>query len=660
MPKYFFLFFVYLTAGIVPAFSQTLTVDDFLAEPDMLSARISPNGKLIASIWNFDAQRAVIIYDIENAKVVSKFGDTVVRPYDVSWANDNRILVKLLVPYNTEKVRRKSESDDDFDINDYFMFGRVVSTKLDGEDAVALMNDERSMKRNVNLASITHFLPKDPDHILMSAYRRERLTLFRVNVNTGESEKIVSGGRFTVAYINDSDGNLLFKYDFKPIAKTIEIFKLNELEEWDSIDVIYFDEDDEDKNKIELKDLVGIKNNQLVYRKLNEDTGFHELIIVKEDTKEVLVSVPKTDIVSVITKGIDNEVIGYTTLTDVYRSHYFDEKRQSVYKKASTYFEGENFAFSSISSNQTNAIIRSWGSNNPVTYFIYDLRNDKLKKFKYIYSTLPPEKLAAGFKIQYPTRDKKIITAYFYAPPSFDGIKKLPLVLMPHGGPQTRNSLNYSDFTQFVATRGYIVLKPNFRGSSGYGKEFERAGYKEWGGKMQEDLEDAVIFLVSEGLVDPDLVCIVGSSYGGYAALMGAVKTPDMFKCVASINGVTHLPEQVEYDLDKYDSEKLQTFIKDSIGDPNIDSKMLAERSPALLAKNIKAKVLLIHGDKDRVVPYEQAEIMEEALEAHDKEFTFITLEDTGHSALYYEDDVRVIYNAVEQFLTESLQSKEE
>lgn len=658
--KFSILFIVLFPIIHFTVYGQQLTVDDFLAAPDMLTAKVSPNGKFVASIWNFEDQRSVVIFDIENAKVVSRFGDNVIRPYDVSWANDNRILVKLLVPYNTKKVRRESESKDDFDIDDYFMFGRIISADLNGEGAIALLNDEGSVKRNVNSARITHSLPDDPEHILMSAYRRERLTLFKVNVSSGESEKIVSGGRFTVAYVNDKAGNLFFKYDYKPVAKTIEIFKYNGQEEWSTVDVIYFDEDDEDKNKVEFKDLVGIKDGQLVYRKLNENSGFHELILLKDDQKEVFISLPKTDIVSVIRQGMDNEVIGYTTLTDIYRSYYFDESRQAVYEKASEYFKGENFSFSSISTDQTHAIVKSWGANNPVTYFTYDLVNDEIKKFNYAYSALPSEKLASGFKAQYLARDKMLINAYIYAPPSFDGSKALPLVVMPHGGPQSRNSLNYNDFTQFIATRGYLVIKPNFRGSTGYGKAFESAGYKEWGGKMQEDLEDAVAFLIKEGLVDASKVCIVGASYGGYAALMGAVKTPDMFQCVVSINGVTHLPEQVEFDLNKFESEELHTFIKESIGDPDADADMLKARSPALLAKNIKVPVLLIHGDKDEVVPYEQAEMMEKAMKKHNKTVEFITLEDAGHSIFYYDEDIRAVYGAVERFLAESLVTKKE
>lgn len=655
MHQAFVLLTLLLTSIFTTCFAQTLTVDDFIAEADILSAKVSPNGKYVASTMNIDNKRSVLIYEIENGKVISRFGDNVIRPYDVSWANDNKILVKLLVPYNTSKVRKDSESKDDFDIDDYFMFGRIISADLTGENTVALMNDERTVKRNVNLARITHFLPTDPDHILMSATRREKLTLYKVNVNTGESERLMIGGRFTYAFINDKNGDLLYRYDYRPIAKTIVIYKFDGKEDWNEIDVIYFDKDDGDKNKIDINDLAGIKDGQLVYRKLNEESGYHELILVNDDKKEVLVSLPEKDIVGVITKGINNEVIGYTTLGDVYRSHYFNEETQALYDKVSSNFKGQNFSFSSMAKNRTSAILKSWGTSNPVTYYIYDLVNSKLSKFKYGYPTLPKEKLATGFKVQYKARDNKVITAYLFAPPDFDGSKALPLVMLPHGGPQWRDSMNYSDFTQFISTRGYLVMKPNFRGSTGYGMAFQKAGYKEWGGKMQEDLEDAVTFLVKEGFADPKKVCMVGSSYGGYAALMGAVKTPGMFQCVASINGVSHLPDQIEYDLNKFDSEVLQTFIKKSIGHPVDDAKMLIARSPALQANKIKVPVLLIHGDKDKVVPYEQAQVMEEALEDLNKPVELITLEDTTHSAFRYEEDVIVIYEAIEKFLAEHL-----
>jgi dipeptidyl aminopeptidase/acylaminoacyl peptidase len=131
-----------------------------------------------------------------------------------------------------------------------------------------------------------------------------------------------------------------------------------------------------------------------------------------------------------------------------------------------------------------------------------------------------------------------------------------------------------------------------------------------------------------------------------------------MFQCAVSINGVTHLPEQVDFDLDKFESDELQTYIKESIGDPDKDQKMLRDRSPALQAAKINVPILLIHGDEDKIVPYEQAEIMYEALEKHNKQVEFITLEETGHNFLRYREDIREVFDALERFLAESLKEK--
>ncbi|GAA0854595.1 S9 family peptidase [Aliiglaciecola litoralis] len=635
--------------------ASKLTLQDFLAKPGMISASISPNGKYVATVWNIEDNRTVMVYDLDANKIITKFGDNIIRPFGVTWANDKRILVKLLVPYKTSQVRRDARSKDDFDIDDYFMFGRIVSTDISGEGLVELMNDERTAKRNVNLSRIPHYLPDDKDHILMSSKRRERLALFKVNVNDGESELVITGGKNTIDYLIDENGKVLYRYDYKRIAKVLEIFALSDGQEWELVEEFYFDEEDQEKNEIKLEDLVGLYNGKLVYRKMNEESGFHELITLDGETTEVLVSVPNRDVVGVITDGINSEVIGYRTLGDVYRSYYFDEKLQSRYTAAAKYFEGENFAFRSIDEKEQRAVVISSGSNNPFTYHTYDLVNDKMQTLNYPYTSLPMDKLAAGIKIQYPTRDKQILNGYILLPPEFDGSQAMPLVVMPHGGPHARDYLGYDKYAQFIATRGYIVMQPNFRGSTGYGKQFEEAGYKQWGGIMQEDLEDVVTFLVSEGLVDKKRVCIVGASYGGYAALMGAVKTPDMFRCAISISGVSHLPEQVEFDLDKYDSERFHNYIKDSIGDPEKDMPMLVAKSPALQADKINIPVLLIHGDDDDIVPLEQSEMMFDALDDRKKWVRMITLKETGHNTLYYKQDIEDVFTETEAFLSDFL-----
>src|SRR5690606_12942613 len=153
-----------------------------------------------------------------------------------------------------------------------------------------------------------------------------------------------------------------------------------------------------------------------------------------------------------------------------------------------------------------------------------------------------------------------------------------PLILMPHGGPEVRDVFMYDRDTQFLATRGYAVFRPNFRGSSGYGRAFAEAGYGEWGGRMQDDLTDAVAHLVSTGVADPERICIVGISYGGYAALAGAAFTPDLYRCAVSIAGISDLVEHARYVIREGDEEE-RDYIRRSIGDPRQDRDRLLARS---------------------------------------------------------------------------------
>ena len=203
--------------------------------------------------------------------------------------------------------------------------------------------------------------------------------------------------------------------------------------------------------------------------------------------------------------------------------------------------------------------------------------------------------------------------------------------MLPHSWPSDRDSLVYSDFIQFIATRGYIVITPNFRGSSGYGNVFEEAGHKEWGGVMQDDLEDAVRFLSGNNVIDKSRVCIVGEVYGGYAALMGLVKTPDLYQCAISISGMTHLPKAVNHLLKASDDALFEAEILKLVGDPKADGNLLKRRSPALQAHKVTKPVLLIHGKENYTVPYSQSKMMNRALKKQDKavksvSYTHLTL----------------------------------
>lgn len=637
----------------LPLFADRLSVEDFVAPPDFFGASVSPDGSMIAGIWTKDDGRFVMVYGIEDEVLVNGTGDKVVRPFNVSWANNKKLLIKLSVPILLESAKSAAE-DDDFDISDYRTVGRLVSYDIETGETIQLLADERGIKTNRNLTRVSHYLPEDPDHILMNASREGFYSQYKVNVNTGEGELVARAGKRTFGFINDEDGKLLYRLDYFRHSKYIKILRFISKNDWEEVERIYFDDEDQSKNKVDINGLVGRLDNSLVYRKLNEDTGFYELVRLVDGKFESFVSLSDRDVMGVIIRGIDSEVIGYRTLKDVYRSHYFDEKLDAQYQAMAREFSEQNFSIISQSSDKSVSIVLSSGVDNPASYYIAKNGQD-LELLKYAYPTLPSKGLATGVKIQYQTRDKLLIDAYIFLPKEFDGNDPMPLVVLPHGGPHARDSLFYDDFAQFIATRGYIVAKANFRGSTGYGKSFQEAGYKQWGQAMQDDLEDLVKTLLNERLVAPQRICIVGASYGGYAALMGPIKAPEMYACSVSINGVTHLPKQIEFVEDKLDDDLFEQYVAQRIGDPDTEIQMLNAHSPALISKQLNVPVLLIHGEEDDVVPFEQSKIMHTVLKRRDKPVQFVSVKDAGHNIFYYRGDMRTVFEHVESFLNEHL-----
>ena len=674
---------------------HALEVKDFIREADLRDLEVSPDGKHLAAVWNQGTTRFVTIQDLtkEGAPVVAKLGDNVRRPSYVQWGSNERLLITLLVPYNTARVESRAKKDEDFDIYDYAMAKRTIAIDVDGQNPVALLTDSALLRRNSNLSRVHHFLRDDPHHILMIAYKTNSPYLMKVNLLTGNSEVVTKGRRSTVRFISDEHGKLRYRLDYLRRAKAIVVYEFMGNEKWKRREKIYFD--DEEKNSIDIKDLVGTIDEKLVYLRRSDESGYLELVtrvvgpdddeVTKEkadgepeenqslegsvtDTESVdvegaetiIVSLDNKDVLGVLTSRYTDEVVGYRFENeDVIEHHYFGENTQSFYEKVKTKvreYTTSGFRIISVSSGRRYSIVKTNGADDPGMYFLFENDTETLSLYGFSHEHLTAANLATAAVATYATRDNVGIRSYILFPNDYDKTQKAPLIVMPHGGPQARDYAYFDYFAQFLATRGYIVMQPNFRGSTGYGKAFEEAGYKQWGGLMQQDIEDAAHYMIRKGYVDADNICIAGISYGGYAALMGVIKTPEVFKCAVAMSAVTDLPKMMKYDRRKFKEypDVMEKFYK-SVGHPVDDTAMLIANSPARLADKVGAPILLVAGTKDTVVPFSQAKLMRKALKKADKDFEFIKLKDTGHNPIYYTEDIEIVYKAVEEFLAEYL-----
>ena len=226
---------------------------------------------------------------------------------------------------------------------------------------------------------------------------------------------------------------------------------------------------------------------------------------------------------------------------------------------------------------------------------------------------------------------------------------------MPHGGPASHDTMDYDWMAEYFSNRGYVVIQPNFRGSTGFGRAFQDEGRGEWGGKMQRDLDDAVAQLDLMGLIDKGQVCIVGASYGGYAALVGASMTPDMYQCAVSVGGVSDLNRMLTTEKrDMGRNHWVVSYWEDIMAEGEARREKLKSISPITYAADVEIPVLLIHGDDDTVVPIRQSREMEKALKRAKKDVTFIKLKDGDHWLSFDRHRIETL-RAIDSFVAEHL-----
>lgn len=293
-------------------------------------------------------------------------------------------------------------------------------------------------------------------------------------------------------------------------------------------------------------------------------------------------------------------------------------------------------------------MFRVYSDIYPPEYYLLDLAR---KSMEYIASEFPElvkAKLAKMKKVVYRARDGLTIPAFLTLPAGSDE-KNLPVIIFPHGGPWAEDEWGFNNYVQFFANRGYAVLQPQFRGSTGHGLEHLEAGYGQWGMSIQDDITDGVKWLIKEGIADPKRIGIVGSSFGGYAAATGAAKTPDMFCCAVSINGVLDLKAYISSG-----QKMLFEGINRAVWNKYSDAE---ENSPYHLAENIKAPLLLIASEKDTVVPFEHSKKMYKRMLKLKKKVEFVELPGGEHWRTTNSNE-QIKLKAVEKFLAKYMRVK--
>lgn len=413
-------------------------------------------------------------------------------------------------------------------------------------------------------------------------------------------------------------------------------------------------------------DLPGLRENSVIPRAFSPDnrsvflTGVAEgeslnalyQLDLTNGTLERRYQHHEAEIEAVVTDLTETEVVGVRVHADKPEYHWLDEHHPAavLHRMLQQAFSGKAFWITSTTDDGRLALVFVYSDVNPGDYYLFDT---EAKKADYLYGArgwVDPRRMRPKEPIIVESRDGLRLHGYLTRPRDDDG--PYPLIVLPHGGPYgVRDRWEFDWEVQLLASRGYAVLQVNFRGSDGYGMNFAGAGIREWGGTMQDDLTDATRWAIDEGIAREGNVCIFGGSYGGYAALMGAVREPDLYACAIGHAGV--------YDLNlMFETGDIPTwrvgrgYLERVLGG---DEELLRERSPAHNAEHIKASVMLVHGKDDERADYKQAERMKEALEKAGKPFVWRALGYEGHG-IYDEETREEVYTEILGFLDEHLE----
>lgn len=588
--------------------------------PQAHDAAISPDGKQIAILQNHQGTYFVNLVDLTGTRPKSDglrvvgLGESV-QPQYVRWIDDHRVIVSV----------RQTQMYRDLPIKAGFLHLIDANTL---EANVVVKAPKKSIRQFNNV--VLDWLEDDPDHIIMQfASERDEQSLpdvRKVEVATGKSKIVKRRFVGVNSWITDSNGVPRVGVGARREGQSPFMRILDPTTgEWETADD-YPGLDPEGMSVVAVVDN-GRSLVMSAYR--GADTrGLHRYDLAKKEWGEVIYQNNEYDVRDVLLSSDGNIIVG-ASFTGESRQRVLFDAYGSTLEEALDYFDGYQVAFVDQSADFKKLLIKVSGPSEPGGLYLYE-RGGEAQWLLDNMVGLNTDEMGVMISLSYKSRDGQKIPAFMTLPPSITDpadLKNLPTIILPHGGPYSRDEKRFDYLAQFFATRGYLVLQMNFRGSAGYGKSFSEAGRSNWV-VMQEDVEDGMRWLLERGYANPEKSCIAGWSYGGYAALMGAAKTPDLYKCSIAIAALSDIPEAIS-DAQSYLNG--QARAERTFGSLIKDGALMRANNPVQQADKIRVPVFMAHGEADGAVHFDQYEKMKRRLENAGADATFMSFEDEDH-----------------------------
>ncbi|HQT23331.1 MAG: hypothetical protein B7X86_10565 [Sphingobacteriales bacterium 17-39-43] len=625
MPGSKIYFFCFVLATLVSCNMEKATkripIENFFNVPINTSYLVSPDGKYI-SYLKPDNNRIHIYVETLDGKTTTQLT-----------CDSNRSIANYFWASNNEILYLKGASEN--------MDPGLFAVNIDGNNKRELLSFPNTKIRLISSG------PVSDGQVLVSLNKRDSTVFdaYRLNMKTGNLSLLFQNPGNITKWYSDPAGKLRMAIASDGVNETL-LYRDRESQNFRSVLTNNF--------KTSISPISFSADNSCIYALSNKNRdkmALVELDCVTGKEHRVIYSNPLVDVSEAIYSVNRDKLIYAGFETWKKERHYLDDTFKAIFKKLEKLLPNTEIVIASSDSLEKKFIVRTYTDRNPGSFYLYSIDDDKLVKLSDVNSSLKVENMAEMKPISYKTRDGLTVYGYLTLPRGMPS-KNLPVIVMPHGGPDTRNSWGYNSEVQFLASRGYAVFQVNFRGSKGYGKDFWIAGFKEWGAKMQDDITDGVHWLIEQKIADPSRIGIYGFSFGGFSALHGLMSSPELYRCGASYSGFTNLFTYFK-DIPPYFRPYLQMYYE-TVGNPETDADYFRAASPVFHTDKIKVPVLIAQGARDPRVNMNETHQFVKELKKKKVPVTYIFKEGEGHVFRNNENRLE-FYKKLEIFLDQNL-----
>ena len=601
---------------------KQIPMRDFFKNPEKAYFQVSPDGNWISFTMPYESRMNIFIQErgAAEAKRITSVTDRDIWQY--FWKGNDRLL--YLKDFGGDEnfhlfaVDREGQKESDLTPFD--------STR------VTVVDDLRDHDTDVIIA--------------MNKRNKEIFDCYRLNTATGEMKMIAENPGKITNWVTDHEGRIRVAGETDGVNTSL-LYRASEKDKFKTILTTNFKES--------FNPLFFTFDNQNLYAASN--LGRDKVAIVKFDLPsakevEILFEHPDVDVENMEYSKHRKVLTTINYVTEKPERKHLDQDTEELYAKLEKQLPGYDVYVTFANKPEDVMIVRTISDRTLGAYYLYEKATDKLTKLADRNPWLKEEELCEMKPVTYTSRDGLTIHGYLTLPKGKENKKNLPVVVNPHGGPWARDVWSFNPEIQFLANRGYAVFQMNFRGSTGYGKQFWMTSFKQWGKTMQDDITDGVQWLIDQGIADPKKIAIYGGSYGGYATLAGVTFTPDLYACGVDYVGVSNMFTFMQT-IPPYWKPYLDMF-HEMVGDPKADSALMHSASPVFFADNIKVPLLVAQGKNDPRVNINESNQIVEAVKSKGIDVEYIVKDNEGHGFANEENRFE-FYEAMEKFLGKHL-----